>query len=50
MIQDVPEMKSRISMAKAAFDKKKALHQQIGLKFKEEPGKFLHMEHSFMSC
>ena len=33
----------------ALFDKK-ALHQQIGLKFKEETSKVLHMEHSFVWC
>jgi hypothetical protein len=30
------EIKSRIAMAKAAFDKEKTFHQQTGLKFKEE--------------
>ena len=30
-------------MAKAAFNKKKTLHQQIGLKFKEETSKILHL-------
>jgi hypothetical protein len=33
-------------MAKAAFNKR-ALHQQIGLAFKEETGKRLHLEDSF---
>jgi hypothetical protein len=28
------EIKSRVATAKAAFNKKKTLHQQIGLKFK----------------
>ena len=35
------EIKSRIVMAKAAFDRKKTFHQQIGLKFKEETNKML---------
>jgi glycyl-tRNA synthetase beta subunit len=37
------------AMAKAAF-KKKTFHQQIGLKFKEETSKELHLEHSFVWC
>jgi hypothetical protein len=37
-------------MAKAAFNKKKAFHQQIGLTFKEETSKVLHLEHSFVWC
>jgi hypothetical protein len=32
----VHEVKSRIAMAKAAFDKKKILYHQIGRKFQEE--------------
>ena len=35
-------------MAEAAFNKKKTLHQQIGLKFEEETSKVLHLEHSFV--
>jgi hypothetical protein len=33
------EIKSKIAMAKAAFNKKKTFHQQTGLKFKEETSK-----------
>jgi hypothetical protein len=45
------EIKSSTAMAKAAFNKKKILfHQQIGLKFKEETSKMLHLEHSFVWC
>jgi hypothetical protein len=40
-----------ITMTKAAFNKNKALFtQQIGLKFKEETGEMLHLEHSFVWC
>jgi len=38
------EIKSRIAIAKAAFNKKEAFDQQIGLQFKEETSKVLHME------
>jgi hypothetical protein len=31
-------------MAKAALNKKKTFHQQIGLKFKEETSEVLHLE------
>jgi hypothetical protein len=41
------ENKSRISMAKASFNKK-TLHQQIELKFEEEASKVLHVENSSM--
>jgi hypothetical protein len=34
-------IKSRIAMAKAAFNKK-TFHQQTGLKFKEETSEMLH--------
>jgi hypothetical protein len=44
------EIKSRIAMTKAAFNKKKTFHQQIGLKLKEETSKVLHLEHSFVWC
>jgi hypothetical protein len=37
-------------MAKAPFNKKKTFRQQIGLKFKEETSKVLHLEHSFVWC
>jgi hypothetical protein len=43
------EIKFRIAMAKAAFNKK-TLYQQIGLKFKEESSEMLHLEHSFVWC
>jgi hypothetical protein len=36
------EIKFGIDMAKAAFNKKKTVHQQIGLKRKEESSKLLH--------
>jgi hypothetical protein len=39
------EIKSRIVMAKAAFNKKNLF---TGLKFKEETSKVLHLEHSFV--
>ena len=42
------EIKSEIAMAKAALNKKKTLHQQTGLKFKEEVSKVSHFEHSFV--
>jgi hypothetical protein len=35
------EIKSRIAMAKAAFDRNK---KQIGLKFREETSEVLHLE------
>jgi hypothetical protein len=41
------EIKSRISVAKAAFNKKKTL---FGLKIKEEATEMLHLEHSFAWC
>ena len=44
------EIKSRIAMAKAAFNKKKTFYQQIGLKFEEETSKILHLEHGFVWC
>jgi len=45
------EIKSRIGMAKAAFNKKKTLfNQHIGLKFEEETSKMLHLEHGFVRC
>jgi hypothetical protein len=43
------EIKSRIAIAKAEFNKKKAFFpQQIGFKFKEESNKMLHLERSFV--
>jgi hypothetical protein len=45
------EIKSRIAMAKAAFNKKKKpFHQQTGLKFWEDTDETLHLEHSFVWC
>jgi len=45
------EIKSRIAMSKAAFNKKKdSFYQQIGLKFEEETNKMLHLEHGFVWC
>jgi hypothetical protein len=44
------DIKSRTAMAKAAFNKTKAFHQQIGLEFNEETSKLLHLEHSFARC
>ena len=41
------EIKSRIAMAKAAFNKK-SFYQHIGLKFGEETSKILHVEHGFV--
>ena len=38
-------------MAKAAFNKNRALfNSKLGLKFKEESGKVLDLEHSFAWC
>lgn len=44
------EIKSRISMVKAVFNKKKTFHQQIEFKFKEETSEVLHLEHCFVWC
>jgi hypothetical protein len=45
------EIKSRIAMAKAAFNKKKNLfYQKIGLKFEEETSEVLRLEHSSVWC
>ena len=51
MTQDVqvklnPGLPGRISV----LQEEGSLHQQTGLKFKEETGKLLHMEHSFVWC
>jgi hypothetical protein len=42
------KIKSKIAKAKAEFKKKKkySFHQHIGLKFREETCKVLHVEHS----
>jgi hypothetical protein len=44
------EIKFRIDMAKAAFNKKKCVQHQIGLKNKEESSKLLHLDYSFVWC
>ena len=46
------ESKCRIAMAKIELDKKKVLffRQEIGLKFKEETCKIMHLKHSFVWC
>ena len=46
------EIKSRTAMAKTKLKKKKkdSFHQQIGLKFKVETSKVLHLEHSITRC
>jgi len=42
------EIKSRIFMAKSSIQQEVSLHKQIGLKFKEQASKVLHLEHSFV--
>jgi hypothetical protein len=44
------KIKSRFAKAKAELNKKKAFHQQIELKFKEETSKVLHLDYSFVWC
>jgi hypothetical protein len=45
------EIKSRIAVAKTAFNKKRALfYQHIGLKIEGETRKMLHLEHCFIWC
>ena len=45
------EIKSRIVMAKAAFNKKKNLFTStLDLKFEEDTSKMLHLEHGFVWC
>jgi uncharacterized Rmd1/YagE family protein len=44
------KIKSKIVMAKAAFNTKKTFHLQIGLKFKEETSEVLHLGHSIVWC
>jgi len=49
-MQDVTrEIKSRTAMAKAAFNKKKALFTSK-VDFKAETSEALHLEHSFVRC
>jgi uncharacterized lipoprotein YehR (DUF1307 family) len=42
--------KSGIVMEKVTRKRKKSFYQQIGLKFKEETTKVLHLEHIFVWC
>jgi hypothetical protein len=45
------EIKSRITMTKAAFSKKRALfYWHIGFKIEEETSKMLHLDHTFIWC
>jgi len=44
------EIKFRIAKVKAAVNKKKTFHQQIGLKFKDATHKVLHLESNFLWC
>jgi hypothetical protein len=44
------EIKSRIFMTKSNIQQEVFFHKQIGLKFKEETSKVLHLEHSFVWC
>jgi len=44
------EIKSRIAMAKAAFNKKMTFYQHTGLKFEEGTSKMLHLKHGFVWC
>jgi hypothetical protein len=42
------EIKSWIAMAKAEFNRKKTLHQQIGLEFKDATSEVLRLEHNIV--
>ena len=44
------EIKSRIAMAKEAFNKKTLFTRKLDLKFKEEISKMVHFEPSFLWC
>ena len=44
------EIKSRNARAKAELARRCSFHLQIGLKFKEETSKVLHLEHNFVWC
>jgi hypothetical protein len=48
----IREIKSRIAMAKAAFNKKKKTFfiSKLDLKYKEKSSKVLHLENSFVRC
>jgi hypothetical protein len=39
------EIKSWTAVAKKIFNKKRTFHQQIGLKFKDDPSTVLHLEY-----
>jgi hypothetical protein len=45
-VQCIGQIKSRIATARAESNKKNSFHQQIGLKFKDEIGKVLYLEHT----
>jgi hypothetical protein len=42
------EIKSRIAMAKAAFNKIMTFYQHTGLKFEEDTSKMLNLKHGFV--
>jgi CobQ-like glutamine amidotransferase family enzyme len=45
----ISEIKSRVTMTKAAFKNKKySFHQKTGRKFMEETSKVLHLEQRFV--
>jgi len=44
------EIKSRVAMAEAAFNKKTLFTSKLDLNFKEETGEILHFEHIFVWC
>ena len=44
------ENKSKIAMAKAAFNKKKNFCHQIKIKLEEETSEMLRLEHGFARC
>ena len=44
------EIKKRITLAKAAFNKAALFTSQLRLLFKEETSNVLHLEHSFVWC
>ena len=44
------EIKCRIAMAKAAFNKKRTLYLHVGLGIEEEASEVLRLEHSFIWC
>jgi cellulose biosynthesis protein BcsQ len=42
------KIKSRIAIAKAAFNKKKTLHEETEQEFMEETSNLIHLKHSFV--